>query len=356
MTIAQQIRDLDMNAAQRENLGTFMRLARMQMKYRGETQEALHREERLPPRTQNILRNWVKIQSFPFEQRSAVSPLAISAELSDYQQIVQAFNLSLRSLSVFDAILNGGMIVAPLRSRGFTVTTGISGSVPSENTIKPLSSLVLGTSLVEPKKAVAIIVATEELFRQPGAEALFSSELTGAVVAATDAVFLAGLIAATTPTASAGATLANITTDLGVLVSAVTNYPNSKFYFIVSPTNMKKLMLKANTIGAPAFPLLGPNGGEILPGITAIASDQIPSATAIMLAADAVAGNADTITLDGSRQAILQLQTTPDSPVSVSTIFISLWQQNEQALKAERFFGFTVVRTSGVASLSGVNY
>jgi HK97 family phage major capsid protein len=243
-----------------------------------------------------------------------------------------------------------------LRSRGFTVTTGISGSVPSETTIKPISSLVLGTSLVEPRKAVAILVATEELLKQPGAEQLFNSELTGAVVAATDSQFLTGLIAATTPTASAGALLANIVTDLSVLLSAITNGPNSKIYFIVSPTNAKKLALKASSIGSPAFPNIGPNGGEIIPGVTMLVTDQIPSATAIMLAADAVAGNADTIVLDGSRQAILQLQTTPDSPVSTSTIFQSLWQTNEQALRAERFFGFTVVRASGVASLSGVAY
>ena len=103
---------------------------------------------------------------------------------------------------------------------------------------------------------------------------MFGVELTRAVIAATDSNFLAALVAATTPTASAGATLSNITTDLGVLLSAVTTSATSRVYYITSATNMKKLVLKANSIGAPAFPSLGILGGEIIPGVTAIVSDQ----------------------------------------------------------------------------------
>jgi hypothetical protein len=141
-----------------------------------------------------------------------------------------------------------------------------------------------------------------------------------------------------------------------VLLAAVTTSATSQLYYVTSPTNMKKLVLKANTIGAPAFPALGPNGGEIFPGVTAIASDQVPSATAVMFAADALAGNADTIILDGSDQAVVNMDTSPDSPSSASTVMLSLWQTDHRALRAERFLGFTVTRASGVASLSGVNY
>jgi hypothetical protein len=358
MTIAQKIKELDFNAAQRENLGAFLRVSRLLTAHKGSSIEALQSEEgqRSTQRVQTILKNWRHIQSQAIEAKTAVSPLAISSELSDYQNITEAFNLSLRSLSVFDAMLANGMVRAPLRSRGLTVTTGISGSVPSEQTIKPISSLVLGTSLLEPKKATAIVVATQELMRQPGADTLFNTELQRAVAAATDSVFLAGLVAATTPTASAGATLANITTDLSVLLSAVTTDATSQLYYITSPANMKKLMLKAQTSGNPAFPNLGPNGGQLLPGVTAIASDQVGSGVAILVAADAVAGNADLVTLDASEQSILQMSTTPDSPETASTIFLSLWQTDHRALRCERYFGFVVCRTSGVASLSGVSY
>jgi hypothetical protein len=50
------------------------------------------------------------------------------------------------------------------------------------------------------------------------------------------------------------------------------------------------------------------------------------------------------------------VDTSPDSPPTASTNLISLWQSDLLARRMERFFGFTVMRASGVASLSGVNY
>jgi hypothetical protein len=208
------------------------------------------------------------------------------------------------------------------------------------------------------KKSAGIIVVTEEVVKgaDAPARALFESELQKAVVAATDSVFLNDLVAATTSTPSAGATLANITTDLDTLLTAITIGATSRIYFVTSPANMKGLSVKANTIGAPAFPEVGPLGGELLPGVTAIASDQVGSGVAIMVAADAIAGSSDTVVLDGSSNALLQMETAPDSPPTATTVPLSLWQHDMRALRAERWFGFTVHRTSGVASLSGVNY
>ena len=290
--------------------------------------------------------------------KSAVSGATIGdwAAIADYQNIQEAFQQSLRDASVFDAVLNGGMVRAPLRSRGFSIRTGISGSVVPAGSVKPVSSLVLGTQLLEPRKSSAIVVVSKELANYPGAQQMFGTELQKAVVAATDTNFLAALVAATTPTASAGSTLANIVTDLGVLLSAVTTSATGRVFLVMSATNMKKLVLKANSIGSPAFPNLGIMGGEIIPGITAIASDSVPSGTAVMFDATSVVGNADIIIPGRSEQATLQMETSPDSPPGASTVPVSLFQSDLLALRLERFFGYTVMRTSGVASLSGVSY
>ena len=145
-------------------------------------------------------------------------------------------------------------------------------------------------------------------------------------------------------------------TDLGVLLAAVSSGPSSRLYFVVGSGNAKKLTVKASSTGAPAFPSMGPNGGEILPGVTALVSDQIPSGHALMIAADGIVGDTDVITLDTTRQASLQLDTTPDSPPSANTVPLSLWQHDMISLRCERFFGFTVARAASVASLSGVAY
>ena len=176
------------------------------------------------------------------------------------------------------------------------------------------------------------------------------------MVAATDSTFLAALIAATTPTPSAGATLANVITDMDTLLGAITTSATSKIYFVTSLTNMKGIVAKASSGGAPAFPNLGPNGGELFVDVTAIASDQISSSAALMFAADSIVGNSDTIRPDGSDQSALDMQTAPDPPATASTVKLSLWQQDLRALRAERWLGFTIMRTSGVSSLSGVAY
>jgi Phage capsid family len=343
--------DRSESLAKRADKGAFFKLAHMVMKHGGAYNASKACDvERATPRIREIL------------QKTAVVPgdLTTWAAISDYQNISRAFTESLRSLSVFDRVLAdggvpGGMALAPLRSRGFVVSTGITGSSPSEKSIKPISSLSLGQALVEPRKAAAIVVATNELVQSPGAVQLLNSELTSGRVAAVDSVFLAALISATTPTASAGSTLANITTDLSVLLSAVTTGANSKLYFVLSPVNVKKLAMKASSTGAPAWPSLTVNGGDIA-GITVLPSDQIASSAAVMFAGDALAGGSDPIVLDGTEQAVVQLDTSPDSPAIASSVMLSLWQTNHRALRAERWFGFVVTRASGVASLSGVSY
>jgi hypothetical protein len=278
--------------------------------------------------------------------------------IAEYRTASNAFSESLRTASIYDAALPF-FAPAPLRSRGITVTTGISGAVVGENQNKIVSKILLGSALVEPRKSVGFVVASDEVFKRQDETTtrLFESELRKAVAAATDAVFLAELIAATTPTASAGSTLANVTTDIAVLLAAVTTHANSVLFFICSPANMKKLATKANSLGAPAFPNIGPNGGTFMPGVTAIASDQISSGAALLVDATQIAGSADIIALARSNNPTLQMvDSAPDSPETASTVVLSLWQHGLQALVAERFFGFTLLRATAVASLSGVSY
>ena len=250
MTIAAQLGERAESIGQREAKGAFIKLAFMLLKYRGASDAHAHCEvERVSPRVRDIL-------------KSAVSGATIGdwSAIADYQNVQQAFQESLRDASVFDAVLNGGMVRAPLRSRGFSITAGISGAVTSEPSIKVISSLTMAQQLLELKKAAAIVVTSKELADYPGAQQLFASELQKAVIAATDTNFLAALVAATTPTASAGSSLANITTDLGVLLGAVTTSATSKVFYVTSVTNMKKLVLKSNSVGSPAFPGLTLSG------------------------------------------------------------------------------------------------
>ena len=213
--------------------------------------------------------------------------------VSDYVNVSTAFSESLRTLSCFDRMLGDGIVPAPLRSRGITVVTGIGGGNPGERMVKNIGTLTLGNALVEPRKSTAILVMSEEVAKSANAStnALLDNELRKGVASATDQAFLSSLIASTTPVASSGSTLGNITTDLSAMVDAVVTAPGSRLYFVASPQNLKKMLLKTTAQGGVAFPALTAGGGDIIPGIVALPSDQIGSA-ALLIDATGIAGTA----------------------------------------------------------------
>jgi hypothetical protein len=147
-----------------------------------------------------------------------------------------------------------------------------------------------------------------------------------------------------------------VVTDFDTLLSAVTTHAGSRLFYVASPANVKSIMVKANTAGAPVFPNLGVTGGELFPGVTAIASDSISSSAALLFDATAIVGNSEGIIPGRSEQGTIQMESAPDSPPTGATTVISLWQHDLVALRMERFFGFTLMRASGAASLSGVSY
>jgi hypothetical protein len=81
-------------------------------------------------------------------------------------------------------------------------------------------------------------------------------------------------------------------------------------------------------------------------------SDAAAAGVLLLFDASQVAVSSGTIELDRSNAATLQLDTAPDSPPLTSSPYVSLWQQNMSALRAERFFGVSRLRTTAAASIS----
>jgi hypothetical protein len=97
-----------------------------------------------------------------------------------------------------------------------------------------------------------------------------------------------------------------------------------------------------------AFPQMTVNGGSI-GGVTILVSGQLAAGTAVLFDATAIAAASENVALSASREAVV---TTIASPASS----VSLWPQNLVASRVERWFGFSLLRSDGVASLSGVDY
>lgn len=279
-----------------------------------------------------------------------------ASSLAAYRVMAAGFLQSLATASVFDAMLAGGMRRVPLKTKIVVFTTALSGSAVGEGTVKPVSQATLTAPAVEPRKAACIVVMSDELLRlgSPPAVQLFNAELKQGVVRATDTVFVGSLIAGTTPTASAGSSAANVITDIGTLLGALSMGAESKPFIIMNQPTARGLTLKLSATGDTAFPDMGLFGGEIVNGLPVLVSDQCPADFVLAVDAASVIGDSDTVVVDASRYSTVDMGGPPDSPPSAGTNVLSLWQQNLSGLRAERLFGFSVARAGAVAALSGV--
>jgi hypothetical protein len=119
-----------------------------------------------------------------------------------------------------------------------------------------------------------------------------------------------------------------------------------------------------NSLGQKEFPGLTMNGGELL-GIPVITSENIPSTGGsptdgdpiiVLSAPDILLADDGQVSIDASQEASLQMDTAPDSPATASTTFISLWQQNQIGIRAERYINWAKRRTTAVAYISNAKY
>ena len=279
-----------------------------------------------------------------------------AAPLADYQVLANAFLESLRAFGAFDRMLPS-MRQVPLRTRIGAVSVGITGTTVGQGQSKPISRLTLTGTQIDELKAVAVLIITQELarFSSVAAGDLFSTELSNAVAVETDETFVSILIAGATSFGSSGSTAEHVRNDLRALLASVTTSARSALFLLMPSAIAKVLSILHTTTGDAAFPGMNYNGGTIA-GMTAVVSEGVPTSTIVCVDAQQVAAASDTINLDQSDQASIQLDTAPDSPPTASTNMYSFWPNNAVGLKAERVFGAQKLTTTGVAVLTGANY
>ena len=276
------------------------------------------------------------------------SPLA-------YQELSDAFLVSLRNFGVFDSALPYAVDV-PLNMQVAVTTTGVSGASTPEGQVKVISRISLAAQALTPRKAVAIIATTTELLRAGGAKAakLFQQELSRAVIAETDRAFLSVIASGITPTPSAGSNAQAIASDMGALLGALTVGVGSKVFIAMSPGDAKHFAIQIGTTGERAFPGLTISGGDYA-GATVIPTDAL-SGSIVGFDASQIAMGSTGVELDASNQASIQMETAPDLPPTAATSYASLYQLNMTGLRATRYYGCERLRTSAVSVISGVNW
>jgi len=278
--------------------------------------------------------------------------VANSAGSFDYQTVIESFIGSLRSRSIFYSMLENGIVRVPLRTRVGITTASATGWILGAGKPTPLSSIGLSRGMLNPTKAVALAVMSSELIEAsgPAAMALIRRELEGAVADVVDTEFLSLIVdTSTEQIESSGTDAEAMRADIQELLDAVHTTAGGRIYFAVGP-------LVAN--GAATLDphgMMGPEGGTLF-NVPTIVSAAVPPGFVYAIDGASIIGDAETIVLDASGEADVEMEDEPtnDSSVPTGSSMTSMWQTNSVALKATAYFAAERKRTDAVAVLTDV--
>lgn len=255
-------------------------------------------------------------------------------------------------------------------------TAGGSYGWVGQGAPKPVTALAFSTVTLGIAKAAGIIVITEELAKlsTPSAEETVRQDMIDGIAQFLDQQFTdpavaevvnvspASITNGTVAIPSSGPTPDNARADIQALIQSflAANLSLRNAVLLMSEANAFALGTALNPLGQPLFPGLGLNP---------MAADQPRALLIPVLPSQAVGTNvilldargilyADEggVNIDVSREASVQMNTTPDNPATDATVLRSLWQENLVGLRVDRFINWKRARLASVKYVSGANY
>lgn len=280
-----------------------------------------------------------------------------------YTNMASEFIEFLRPLSIVGRLT--GMRRVPFNIKIPRQTTGATVNWVGEASVKPVSSLAFDQLSLGHTKIAGIIPLSEELIRfsSPSAEELVTRDLGLSVaqfldqefvdpsVAAVTGVNPASITNAATPITASGTTATALREDIRALLAtfqaaALNNFTSG--VWIMTSQQALAISLMVNALGQPQFPGVTMQGGTFV-GFPIIASENVPtvggspadgSRIIFALQDQILLADDGQVTVDVSREASLQMDTSPDSPQTSSTVMMSLWQNNLVGIKVERYINW----------------
>jgi HK97 family phage major capsid protein len=298
--------------------------------------------------------------------------------LVNYQVLTSEFIEYLRPLTIIGRM--PGLTRVPFNVKIQRQTGAATVNWVGQGAPKPLTSLAFDSLTLDLAKIAGIIVLNDELVRlsNPSAEALVQSDLAKAIVQFMDSQFVDPTKAAVTGVSPAsitngvtaitptGTTGAAFRADMKTLLSQflTNNMQVTGVVVLMSQHLALAISLMTNSLGQREFPNLTMNGGEMF-GLPVVTSENIPSTGGsptdgdpiiVVSAPDILLADDGQVTIDASREASLQMDTAPDSPAVASTVLVSMFQQNQVAIRAERYINWAKRRSTAVSYISNAKY
>jgi HK97 family phage major capsid protein/HK97 family phage prohead protease len=277
------------------------------------------------------------------------------------QNIANDFLELLRPATILGKI--PGLRNVPFNTKVPAQTAGGTYGWVGEAKPKPVTKLAFSAETLGISKVAGIIVLTEELVRlsNPAAEDLCRRDMVAGIAQFLDQQFIDPAVAAVaginpasiTNGAPTAAATTNPLADIMGLINhfATNNIPVDGVTFIMSPTNALSLSFRSNLDGSPQFPGVGMNGGSYR-GINFVTSNTAGTNVIALQPSYILFADDGGVTIDASREASLQMDSAPASPVDATTVYVSLWQMNCVGLRAERFVNWKRAATNAVKYLT----
>ena len=228
---------------------------------------------------------------------------------------------------------------------------------------KPLGSMAFALETLGFAKVAGIIVLSDELvrFSNPSAEALARQDMVDGIARFLDNQLIDPAItaiagvrpASITNGAPTAAATTNPMADIMGLINhfVAANIPVDGVTFIMSPSNALALSFRQNLDGSPEFPGIGLNGGSYK-GLKFITSNTAVSLVIALQPSLILYADDGAVTIDASREASLQMDSAPMSPADATTVYVSMFQNNCVALRAERFVNWKRANANAVKYLT----
>lgn len=303
-----------------------------------------------------------------------------AAPLVPYQQMSSEFIELLRPETIVGKLT--GLRSVPFNVRIPGQTQGSSVNWVGETAPKPVSELKFGDITLRFNKLAGIVVISDELARlsTPAAEGIIRTDLTAQIAQFMDDSFInpanaeiadvrpASVTNGVTPIVASGTDADALRADARALFGQyiAANLSVADAAWVMTATQAMSIGMMQNALGQAEFPGLGATGGVFM-GLPVIVSETVPTtpgagsdpATSIIVLvkqSEILIADEGGVTIDVSREASLQMNSTPDNPATATTVLTSLWQNNLVGIRAERMITWRKRRPQAVGYISGANY
>jgi HK97 family phage major capsid protein len=299
---------------------------------------------------------------------------AWAAPLVPYQNMTSEFIELLRPQVLTSRLTQ--LRAVPFNVRIPGQTSGSTVSWVGETSPKPVSALGFQDITLRFNKLAGIVVISEELARlsTPSAEAIIQNDLTAQIAQFTDDSFINPAYAAitdvrpasvtngVTPIVATGTDAESLREDIRAAYSSFiqSNMSVAGATWIMTSTMAMSIGMMMNPLGQPEFPGIGAEGGT-LAGLPVLTSENVPhdssgSILVLVKQSEILLADEGGVTVDVSREASVQMNSTPDNPTTASSVLTSLWQNNLIGVRCERLITWKKRRPQAVAYISSANY